>query len=103
MTAQAQTGPSQSAGGTTADDRATTFQAVSGSEAQHYSGEVLLVGAYALVWTLLLAWVGFVWRRQRDLDERLADLERVLDRTAAAGSPASDGHGAKKEAPRAAP
>jgi CcmD family protein len=68
-----------SQGGTgTAEDRATSFQAVSGNEPQHYSGEVLLVAAYALVWTILLGWVAFVWRRQRELDERLADLERVI-------------------------
>ena len=64
--------------GSSAEDRATTFQAVAGNEPQHYSGEVLLVSAYALVWTILLGWVAFVWRRQRGLDERLADLERVL-------------------------
>jgi CcmD family protein len=73
-------------GGTSADDRATTFQAVSGNEAQHYSGEVLLVTAYALVWIVLLGWVAFVWRRQRALEARLVDLERVLD--AAAKGPA---------------
>jgi hypothetical protein len=61
-----------------AEDRATTFQAVKGNEPQHYSGEVLLVSAYALVWAILLGWVAFVWRRQRGLDERLADLERVI-------------------------
>jgi hypothetical protein len=70
---------SSGSGGGSVDDRATTFQAVSGNEAQHYSGEVLLVSAYALVWSLLLAWVAFVWRRQRGLDDRLADLEKILD------------------------
>ena len=69
-----------------ADDRATTFQAVQGNEAQHYSGEVLLVSAYALVWAILLGWVAFVWRRQRGLDERLADLERVLSSSGTGGS-----------------
>ncbi len=70
---------SSSSGASSVDDRATTFQAVSGNEAQHYSGEVLLVCAYALVWSLLLAWVAYVWRRQRGLDERLVDLEKILD------------------------
>jgi CcmD family protein len=73
-------GASGSGGGATgsAEDRATSFQAVAGNEPQHYSGEVLLVAAYALVWAILLGWVAFVWRRQRGLDERLADLERVI-------------------------
>jgi hypothetical protein len=92
MTADLQAAPAP--GGTTADDRATTFQAVTGNEAAHYSGEVLLVCAYALVWTLLLLWVGFVWRRQRALDERLVDLERILDKAAAA--PSASGRGPAK-------
>ena len=79
---------SQGATGT-AEDRATSFQAVSGNEPQHYSGEVLLVTAYALVWTILLGWVAFVWRRQRGLDARLADLERVIAATGR-GSPRSE-------------
>jgi CcmD family protein len=97
VTTEAQAGTSQSAsgGGGSVDDRATTFQAVSGNEAPHYSGEVLLVSAYALVWTLLFVWVAFVWRRQRGLDDRLADLEKVLDRAAAAPS------GSKGGAPKA--
>jgi hypothetical protein len=79
--------PSSSASPPSVDDRATTFQAVSGNETQHYSGEVLLVSAYSLVWIIVLAWVAFVWRRQRGLDARLADLENVLDREAATKAP----------------
>jgi hypothetical protein len=68
---------------TTADDRATTFQAVQGG-GEHYSGEVLLVSAYAILWTIVLAWVVFMWRKQRDLTSRLDALEHVLDRADAA-------------------
>ncbi len=64
------------------NDRATTFQAVKG-EPEHYSGEKLLIGAYALVWVILLAWVGLVWRKQGAMTQRLADLERVLAQAAA--------------------
>jgi hypothetical protein len=63
----------------TPDDRATTFQAVQGG-AEHYSGEVLLVSAYAILWTIVLMWVVFMWRKQRDLTSRLDALEQVLDR-----------------------
>jgi hypothetical protein len=63
-------------------DRATSFQAVQGGE-QHYSGEVLLVCAYAILWAIVLAWVALVWRKQRLLSSRLADLERVLDEASA--------------------
>jgi hypothetical protein len=64
---------------TTAEDRATTFQAVQGGT-EHYSGEILLVSAYAILWTIVLAWVVFMWRKQRDLTTRLDALERVLDK-----------------------
>ncbi len=63
---------------TTPDDRATTFQAVKG-EPEHYSGETLLVSAYAVLWVIVLAWVASVWRKQAALTTRLDDLERVLD------------------------
>ncbi|MGD0677403.1 MAG: CcmD family protein [Polyangiaceae bacterium] len=66
------------------NDRATTFQAVEGPQAEHYSGEVLLVTAYAIVWTVLLLWVALVWRKQSRLNTRLDELERVLDEAAAA-------------------
>jgi hypothetical protein len=62
----------------TPDDRATTFQAVKG-EPEHYSGETLLVSAYAILWVIVLVWVASVWRKQAALTTRLDDLERVLD------------------------
>jgi hypothetical protein len=65
-----------------ANDRATTFQAVPG-EKEHYSGEVLLVSAYALLWVVLLAWIAFIWRKQSELSSRLRDLEGVIDKAAA--------------------
>ncbi len=65
-------------------DRATTFQAVQGPQPEHYSGEVLLVSAYALVWIILLFWVSLVWRKQNTMGTRLADLEREIDKAAAA-------------------
>jgi hypothetical protein len=66
----------------TADGRATTFQAVQGGQ-EHYSGETLLVSAYAVLWALLLLWVAFIWRKQGETNARLFDLERVLDKAAA--------------------
>ena len=67
----------------TPNDRATSFQAVEGNAAEHYSGSTLLVSAYAVVWVVLLAWVAIVWRKQSTLATRLDDLERVLDKAAA--------------------
>ena len=70
-------------------DRATEFQAVQGNPTEQYNGATLLVIAYAVLWVALFAWIAAMWRKQRALDGRLADLERVLDK-AAAGAPSSD-------------
>ena len=69
------------------DDRATSFQAVQG-EREHYSGETLLVSAYAVLWVIVLAWVALVWRKQAALTLRLDDLERVIDQAAKKRPPA---------------
>lgn len=68
----------------TPNDRATEFQAVQGNPTEQYSGAALLVTAYAVLWVVLFAWLAIVWRKQRSLDARLADLEGVLDKAAAA-------------------
>jgi len=78
----------------TPNDRATEFQAVQGNPTDQYSGAVLLVAAYAVLWVVVFAWIGLVWRKQRALDTRLADLERVLDKAAAGGG----GGGSEKKA-----
>jgi hypothetical protein len=72
-------GQAESPAGQTADSRSTTFQAVHG-EPEHYSGEALLVSAYALLWVILLSWVAVVWRKQSALDARLHDLEGEIDK-----------------------
>lgn len=68
-------------------DRATEFVAVDAGTEQ-YSGEKLLVAAYALVWAVLMAWVFLLWRKQQRLGQQLDDLERAIARAAkpAAGS-----------------
>jgi hypothetical protein len=63
---------------TSPDDRAESFQAVKG-EPEHYSGETLLVSAYAVLWVIILVWVALVWRKQAAMATRLDDLERVID------------------------
>jgi hypothetical protein len=75
---QAEATTAAPAGSGTPDDRATTFQAVKG-EPEHYSGETLLVSAYAVLWVIVLAWVALAWRKQAGLSSRLDDLERVID------------------------
>ena len=69
--------------GATPDDRATQFTAVD-PNAEQYSGSTLLVEAYAAIWIILMAWIFLLWRKQASLAERLDDLERTIDRAAAA-------------------
>ncbi len=61
------------------NERATAFQPVTGAQ-EHYSGEALLVSAYAILWVVLIAWVALGWRKQNALDARLDDLEREIER-----------------------
>lgn len=65
-----------------AESRATTFQAVEGGETR--SGEVLLVEAYAVLWVILFAWLALMWRKQAQLNARIEELDRALDRAVAA-------------------
>lgn len=64
------------------NDRATTFQAVEGPQAEHYSGEVLLVSAYAALFVILIAWVALIWRKAGGMDDRLSALEHEIDKAA---------------------
>jgi hypothetical protein len=66
----------------TPDDRATQFQAVQGGET--YSGEKLVVEAYAAIWLILMVWIGMLWRKQQSLTTRLDGLEAAIDRAAGA-------------------
>jgi CcmD family protein len=79
MSEQAQPGTAQP----TPDSRSTSFQPVTG-EPEHYSGEALLVSAYALIWVILLSWVALLWRKQSVLDARLDDLEHEIEKADAA-------------------
>jgi hypothetical protein len=85
LAVQAQATPGPTPTPSSADDRATTFQAVSPNEAQHYSGEGLLVSAYAILWTILMVWVALLWRKQSLLNARLSDLEGVIQKAAKSG------------------
>jgi hypothetical protein len=68
---------------TTVDDRATEFTAVQGGN-ERYSGQTLLVEAYAAIWLILMAWLFLLWRKQATLTERLDGLEAAIDRAAKA-------------------
>jgi hypothetical protein len=70
--------------GSSVNDRATTFQAVEGAQPEHYSGELLLVSAYAALFVILVVWLALVWRKAGGMERRLAELEREIDKAAGA-------------------
>ena len=51
---------------------------------EHFNGQTLMVEAYAAIWVILMTWILVLWRKQATMTERLDDLERTLDRAAAA-------------------
>ncbi|HKU37958.1 MAG TPA: CcmD family protein [Polyangiales bacterium] len=60
------------------DDRAASFQAVTGAVKEDVPGGPLLVAAYALIWLAVLAYVFRLVRLQRGADENLARLQQDL-------------------------
>jgi hypothetical protein len=68
----------------TPDSRGTSFVPVEGGSTEQHSGATLLIEAYAVLWIILMAWLFMLWRKQSTLHAKLDDLERVLDRAAAA-------------------
>jgi hypothetical protein len=73
------------------NDRATTFQAIEGAQPEHYSGELLLVSAYAALYLILLAWLALVWRKAGGMEGRLGELEREIDKVASPEDAATNG------------
>ena len=45
------------------------------------SAEALLVAAYLVMWALLIAFIGFGWRRQARVEARLAEIEKAVGAT----------------------
>jgi CcmD family protein len=69
---------------------ATTFEAVQGGP-QTKDGATLMVEAYAAIWTILMVWLLFMWRKQASLNARLDGLERAIDRAAQKAETAGTG------------
>ena len=62
------------------EERSTSFQAVQGAVKEDVPGGPLLVGAYALIWLGVLAYVVRLVRLQRRAESDLARLEQLLSR-----------------------
>jgi hypothetical protein len=53
-------------------------------------GATLMVEAYVVLWLLLMGWIALVWRKQAAMHTRLDDLERTIDKAAAADNAGKD-------------
>jgi hypothetical protein len=59
------------------ESRASEFKPVEGG-GETTSAELMLVLAYALMWALLVGFLGLGWRRLRSLEQRLRSVEQTL-------------------------
>ncbi len=55
------------------------FNAVD-DQTQMQSGEALLIEAYIAIWVLLFGFIFVAWRRTRRVEDKIADLEKAIDR-----------------------
>jgi CcmD family protein len=65
-----------------AQDRAQTFEAVTGAVKEDVPGGPLLVAAYALIWLAVFGYLFRLVRMQRNSDENLARLQQDLQKAA---------------------
>lgn len=66
----------------TTEERSTAFKAVEGGN-EMQSGEALLVEAYAAIWVIVFLFILLGWRRQKELDARIATLDAALGKARA--------------------
>jgi CcmD family protein len=67
--------------GQTVDDRAQSFQAVTGAVKEDVAGGPLMLAAYAVVWLAVFFYVFRMVRMQRGVEDNLSRLERSLAHT----------------------
>jgi CcmD family protein len=64
------------------NDRAQTFEAVTGPVKEDVPGGPLMVAAYAVIWLCVFGYVFRLVRLQRGADENLARLQQDLEKAA---------------------
>jgi hypothetical protein len=79
----AQAASSQPAAPRTPETRATSFGTSSEPDLVSPKGVKLMAGAYGLAFGFLMLYVMWLWRRQGDVNKRLSDLEKEIDKAAA--------------------
>jgi len=78
--ASAQDGQAPTTASGTADDRAASFQAVSGGTKEDVAGGPLMLLAYAAVWIIVFGYVYRINRLQRGVEANLERLESSIAR-----------------------
>ena len=78
-TASADVPPEHEAPRSAQEERAASFQAVSGAQAENVPGGPLLLGAYALVWLLTMGYVFRVGRLEAKLSADVEALARQIE------------------------
>ena len=73
-------GASAQEGEKTADDRAASFQAVTGGTQEDVAGGPLMLLAYAAVWVVVFGYVYRINRLQRGVEANVERLERSIAR-----------------------
>jgi len=72
-----------------AEDRAQSFQAVTGGVEEDVAGGPLMLAAYAAVWITVFGYVMRINRLQRGVEGNVQRLERSIARQGTPASPAS--------------
>ncbi|HEX4352206.1 MAG TPA: CcmD family protein [Polyangiales bacterium] len=69
-----------------ADERAQSFQAVTGAVKEDVAGGPLMLAAYAVVWLAVFGYVFRLVRLHRNIEVELARVERAVDSAAGKGA-----------------
>ena len=62
------------------------FNAVN-DQKEMQSGEALLIEAYIAIWVLLFAFIVIAWKRTRKAEDKIAELEKAIERVKTAPVP----------------
>lgn len=80
--------PAQDAAAAAQEERATSFRAVSGSEAEEVPGGTLMIAAYGLIWLFLMLYLHRIGRLSAGVR---ADVERLSGLLDERGGPGGEG------------
>jgi CcmD family protein len=86
FTGQGVRAQAQTTADSAAQDRAQSFEAVSGAVKEDIAGGPLMLAAYAVVWLALFGYVFRLVRLQRGLEDNLTRVEQAVANASKAGN-----------------